>query len=81
VCLVADRGVFSRETVEELEMKKVNYILGARMRRNSEVSEEVLARGGRYREVYPAGARPVIVPRIHVGKRAAHNDAILKISL
>ncbi|MCK6684551.1 MAG: IS1634 family transposase [Thermoanaerobaculia bacterium] len=53
VCVVADRGMISQETISELEARKLEYILGARMRRQKEVSEEVLTRGGRYHEVTP----------------------------
>lgn len=54
-CLVADRGMISGETITWLEGQATPwpYILGARLRRQKEVSEEVLARAGRYREVYP----------------------------
>jgi transposase len=51
VCWVADRGIISQKTIEGLEERKLEYILGARMRRQKEVSEEVLERGGRYHEV------------------------------
>jgi transposase len=54
-CVVADRGMISSETLEELDQRKVPYILGARMRRVKEVREEVLSRGGRFREVRPEG--------------------------
>lgn len=53
VCVVADRGMISRETIRELEREGVQYILGVRMRRQKEVSEEVLGRAGRYEEVHP----------------------------
>jgi len=55
VCIVADRGMISRETVEELEsgQRGWKYILGARMRRQKEVREEVLSVAGRYRVVHP----------------------------
>lgn len=53
VCVVADRGMISKETLAELEGLKLEYILGARMRRQKEVSEEVLSRAGRYCEVTP----------------------------
>lgn len=55
VCLVADRGMISRETIAELEKRNWPYILGARMRRQKEVSEQVLARAGRYRVVRAPG--------------------------
>ena len=56
VCIVADRGMISRENIAELQRNKtVAYILGVRMRKQKEVSEEVLGRGGRYEEVHPKG--------------------------
>lgn len=53
LCVVADRGMISRETVEALRSEDggVHYILGARMRTVKEVREEVLSRPGRYRVV------------------------------
>jgi Transposase DDE domain len=55
VCIVADRGMISQETIEALEHndRGWQYILGARMRRQNEVKDEVLARAGRYRVVHP----------------------------
>jgi Transposase DDE domain len=55
VCIVADRGMISEETIEELEkpQRGWQYILGARMRSQNEVKEDVLARAGRYRVVHP----------------------------
>jgi transposase len=54
VCIVADRGMISKETIREIEeMKGIQYILGVRMRNQKEVREDVLSRGGRYEEVYP----------------------------
>jgi transposase len=55
VCVVADRGMISRETIEALEQPERGwqYILGARMRAQDEVKEEVLSRAGRYRVVHP----------------------------
>jgi len=55
VCVVSDRGMISVETMAYLEEEQISYILGARMRRGKEVKEEVLSRGGRYREVHPEG--------------------------
>jgi hypothetical protein len=46
VCLVADRGMISSLTLEELEKRHWGYILGARLRSQKEISEEVLSRGG-----------------------------------
>src|SRR4051812_41945859 len=55
VCIVADRGMISRETIEALEQPERGwrYILGARMRSQNEVKDEVLSRAGRYRVVHP----------------------------
>lgn len=57
-CIVADRGMISRETIEALEKPDcgISYILGARMRRVKEVSADVLSRAGRYHEVHPESA-------------------------
>jgi transposase len=56
-CIVADRGMISRKTLDELEKpeNKIPYILGARMRNVKEIRDEVLSRAGRYREVQPVG--------------------------
>jgi hypothetical protein len=56
VCVVADRGMISRETIEALERDERGwqFILGARMRSQNEVRDEVLSRAGRYRVVHPA---------------------------
>jgi len=51
VCWVADRGMIRRETLQELEARKLEYILEARLRRQRDVRIEVLGRAGRYREV------------------------------
>lgn len=51
VCWVADRGMISAKTIEELEERKLEYILGARLRRQREVNTEVLSRAGRYQKV------------------------------
>ncbi|MBV8676690.1 MAG: IS1634 family transposase, partial [Planctomycetaceae bacterium] len=54
VCIVADRGMISQETIEALEKPERGwlYILGARMRSQNEVKDEVLSRAGRYRVVH-----------------------------
>lgn len=52
-CVVADRGMISKDTIEKLKSKNIPYILGARMRKLKDVKEDVLSCGGRYREVYP----------------------------
>ena len=51
VCIVADRGMISAATLAEVE-KKWQYILGVRMRSSTE-AKSVVARAGRYAEVYP----------------------------
>jgi transposase len=59
ICIVADRGMISAKTIEELEspQRRWQYILGARMRSQKEVSAEVLSRGGRYQTVHPPRRR------------------------
>ena len=51
-CIVADRGMICDEVVQELEATGRPYILGARMRKQKEVREQVLADKGRFRVVY-----------------------------
>jgi transposase len=53
-CVVADRGMISKNTIEALEApgSGMEYILGCRMRRQKEVRDDVLGhRGGKYQEV------------------------------
>ncbi len=52
ICIVADRGMISAETITEVEKRKWKYILGVRMRSSTE-AKQVVARAGRYAEVYP----------------------------
>jgi len=68
VCLVADRGMISKDTVTDLEANSWPYILGARMRNQKEVREEVLSRAGRYQEVKTHGA-PLKVKEVSVEGR------------
>jgi transposase len=52
--VVADRGMISKGVVDALEAHTdVEYILGARLRKNKEVNQTVLARAGRYQVVQP----------------------------
>jgi arginine repressor len=54
VIVVADRGMISHDAMELLEGDAdapFDFILGCRMRRQKEVSEEVLARAGRYQRI------------------------------
>ncbi len=55
LCVLADRGMICKKTLRELEEADppVRYILGARMRRQKEVSEKVLKSLGAWQEVYP----------------------------
>jgi hypothetical protein len=59
VCIVADRGMICKATVQALESAEppVRYILGARMRRQKEVSEKVLRSHGAWTEVTPERKR------------------------
>jgi transposase len=82
ICVVADRGMISNETIGELEALQWEYILGARMRRNAEVKDDVLLRGGRFTEVVPERSRskdpaPLKVKEVNVGKHryvVCHNE-------
>lgn len=55
MCVLADRGMISDETIAAFEGSDppVRYILGARMRRQKEVSEKVLTKRGAWQEIYP----------------------------
>jgi transposase len=55
VCIVADRGMISAETLAEVEKREWKYILGVRMRSSNE-AKAVVARAGRYAEVHPKSA-------------------------
>src|SRR6266851_2539434 len=76
VSIVADRGMISKETLEDLEKKERGwlYILGARMRAQSEVRDEVISRAGRYQVVHPKSdfsedPSPLDVKEVWVGDR------------
>jgi transposase len=76
VCIVADRGMISQETLTALEEPERGwqYILGARMRSQNEVKDEVLSRAGRYRVVHPQrvdsdGPSPLKVKEVWVEDR------------
>jgi hypothetical protein len=92
VVIVADRGMISSKTIELLngdakEKLPFNYILGCKMRKQAEVSEDVLARAGRYAKVADnlevkevmVNDRRYIVCRnpIEARKDAAAREAIL----
>jgi transposase len=57
VCIVADRGMISAETITEVEKRQWRYILGVRMRSSTE-AKAVVGRAGRYAEVYPQSEDP-----------------------
>ena len=50
-CIVADRGMISEDTITKLEKRNISYILGARMRKQKVIRDEVLTRAGRFQEV------------------------------
>jgi hypothetical protein len=54
ICIVADRGMISQDTIAKLQVahRDARYILGARLRAVKEIHQQVLARPGRYHEVY-----------------------------
>ncbi len=56
ICIVADRGMISQETITQLQAdeRQVHYILGARLRNVKEIYQTVLSRGGRYHVVHEA---------------------------
>lgn len=84
ICIVADRGMISQGTIEQLQSKQRNirFILGARLRNVKEIHEEVLSRGGRYHEVYPSRKEskdpsPLKVKEVLVGDHryiVCHNE-------
>lgn len=91
VIVVADRGMISAKSVRLLTESKtapLDFILGARMRRQKEVSEAVLSRAGRYHSVADnlevkevvVGGRRYIVCRnpIEQVKDAVAREAILQ---
>lgn len=52
MCVVADRGMISRETVGDLKRENIHHILGVRMRRNVGLAPELVDEGG-YEEIHP----------------------------
>jgi hypothetical protein len=76
ICIVADRGMISKETIAELRksVRDVHYILGARMRAVKEIREDVLADGRPYESVYGSRQKskdpsPLEVKEVKVGMR------------
>jgi Transposase DDE domain len=73
-CIVADRGMICDDTVATLEEVERPYILGARMRKQKEVREQVLADRSRFRVVHgPRGKSdepaPLKVKEVRIGPR------------
>ncbi len=87
LCWVADRGMISADTIEKLEEQKLEYILGARLRRHKEVRDLVLGCPGRYqkvadnlrvKEVWVQGRRYVVCHNpLEAAKDAADREAML----
>jgi|SRR3990170_4599272 len=74
VCIVADRGMISAATIEQIKVRGWRYILGVRMRRTREANQEVLARAGRFEQVYaksedPKAPSPLKVKEVWVEDR------------
>lgn len=59
VCIVADRGMISREVMDILESEEydLQYILGVRMRNQKEVKEKVLTDVMGFEEIYPVRSK------------------------
>jgi len=53
VCVVADRGMISAKTIDELEARGWTYILGVRMRNSKEAQAIAATDEGHYRTVFP----------------------------
>ena len=74
ICIVADRGMISKNTITDLEEQGWPYILGARMRRQKEVRERVLADRRRFRVVHgkrqtPSDPAPLKVKDVSIEGR------------
>jgi len=65
ICWVADRGMATKSLMEELEARSLTYIFGARLRRVSEIKEEVLSHPGPYQKV----ASNLQVKEVKLGER------------
>ena len=73
ICIVADRGMISAETIKQIEERGLSYILGVRMRLVKEIKHEVLSRAGRYVQVYPEGVSTKDPSPLKV-KNVVHNE-------
>lgn len=54
MCVVCDRGMISRDNLDALEEEGIHYIIGTRMRKNTQVKDRVLCSPGRYQTVRSA---------------------------
>ena len=54
ICIVADRGMISKATIQELQAghRDVRFILGARLRAVKEIREQVLTAPGEFRQIH-----------------------------
>ncbi len=73
VCLVADRGMISQVTIDELEKRSIGYILGVRMRKNKDLTKYLSQKEG-YQEIYAPrktskDASPLEVKEVWINKR------------
>ena len=78
VCIVADRGMISAETMSDLQRRNWKYILGVRMR-SSNAARQVVARAGRdgrYQEVFPESDDPDDPAPLKVKRFGLHDSAI-----
>lgn len=76
ICIVADRGMISKETIRELQksVRDVHYILGARMRAVKEIRQVVLKDTRPYESVFGPGKKgkdpsPLEVKEVKTGTR------------
>lgn len=74
VCIVADRGMISNNTITELEELGWDYILGVRMHRVNEIRDTVLKDDTEFDEIYPPrllshDPAPLEVKEVHVDDR------------
>jgi hypothetical protein len=73
MCVVADRGMISQDTIRQMEAKGLWYILGVRMRKVNDVKREILTRAGKYKEVTPEIDLPKAPSPLKV-KQVWHNE-------
>ena len=76
ICIVADRGMISKKTIEALQAghRDVRFILGARLRAVKEIREQVLTDPGAYQKVHGPKAHskdpsPLKVKEVRVNGR------------